>query len=78
MTEHSSTPDAEQTAAEADPAPDMRMAPGGPRALAQGCVCSVLANAGYRAGVAEHPLVDPRCAMHAEDVAAAPQPVPGS
>ncbi len=68
MTEDPSTPAV--AAPDADPEPDMRMAPGGPRALAQGCVCSVLANAGYRAGVVEDPFVDPRCAMHAVDAAA--------
>jgi hypothetical protein len=59
MTEESTTP------AELD----MRGAPGGSRALAEGCLCSVLANAGYRAGEVELPLVDPRCAMHGEDPA---------
>jgi hypothetical protein len=41
------------------------LAPGGPRAIAQGCVCSVLANAAYRAGQSDEPCVDPRCRLHA-------------
>lgn len=41
------------------------MAPGGPRAKARGCLCSVLANAAYRSGSAEDPCVDPRCPVHA-------------
>ncbi|MBP2371795.1 hypothetical protein [Pseudonocardia parietis] len=39
--------------------------PGGPDAVAQGCKCSILANADYRAGAAEQPLIDPICAVHA-------------
>lgn len=42
------------------------LAPGGPRAKARGCLCSVLANAAYRSGAAERPSVDPRCPMHAD------------
>lgn len=42
------------------------MAPGGPRAMAQGCLCSVLANAAYRAGADESPCIDPRCPLHGE------------
>ncbi|MGI5127036.1 hypothetical protein ACQEVB_09515 [Pseudonocardia sp. CA-107938] len=57
---------------EATPETDMGMAPGGPRALAGGCICSVLANADYRAGVVDEPCIDPRCPLHAEDAAAAP------
>ena len=60
MTEDATMPDAVETP------PGMGMAPGGPRALAGGCICSVLANAGYRAGVAEDRCVDPRCPLHAE------------
>ncbi|MGE3286201.1 MAG: hypothetical protein AB7J32_08870 [Pseudonocardia sp.] len=44
--------------------PDPHLAPGGPRAVARGCLCSVLANAAYRAGAADEPLVDPRCPLH--------------
>lgn len=51
-------------------APGRVMAPGGPRAMAYGCLCSVLANAAYRAGAEEAPCIDPRCPLHAE---AAPQ-----
>lgn len=47
-----------------DPDPDRHMAPGGPRAVARGCLCSILANAAYRAGAADEPLVDPRCPLH--------------
>lgn len=39
-------------------------APGGPQAKAHGCLCSVLANAAYRAGSVEDPCIDPRCPMH--------------
>lgn len=42
------------------------MAPGGPRAMAQGCLCSVLANAAYRAGAEDAPCIDPRCPLHAD------------
>ncbi|SHL19638.1 hypothetical protein SAMN05443637_120137 [Pseudonocardia thermophila] len=56
----------EATAPATDARPiDSAMAPGGPRALAAGCVCSVLANAAYRAGAAEEPCLDPRCVLHA-------------
>lgn len=41
------------------------LAPGGPRAKARGCLCSVLANAAFRSGTVEDPCVDPRCPMHA-------------
>jgi hypothetical protein len=47
--------------------PDPHLAPGGPRAVARGCLCSILANAAYRAGAAEEPLVDPRCPLHSTD-----------
>ena len=47
------------------PDPRSDLAPGGPRAKAQGCLCSVLANVAYRSGQAEEPVVDPRCPMHA-------------
>jgi hypothetical protein len=40
-------------------------APGGPEAKAQGCVCSVLANAAYRAGADHEPCIDPLCRLHA-------------
>jgi hypothetical protein len=63
------TEDATMSGAAGNP-PDMGMAPGGPRALANGCVCSVLANSAYRAGAAEGPCVDPRCPMHADGVTA--------
>jgi len=39
-------------------------APGGPQAIAHGCVCSVLANAAYRAGQAREPCIDPLCQLH--------------
>lgn len=51
----------------ARPDPSSDLAPGGPRALAQGCLCSVLANAAYRAGQADEPCVDPRCTLHAPE-----------
>lgn len=38
--------------------------PGGPVAVARGCRCSTLANAAYRAGAQNHPLVDPECPLH--------------
>lgn len=47
-------------------APRRDMAPGGPRAMAEGCLCSVLANAAYRAGADEAPCIDPRCPLHAD------------
>ena len=56
----------EITAPPAGGAPGRDMAPGGPRAMAQGCLCSVLANAAYRAGADEAPCIDPRCPLHAE------------
>jgi hypothetical protein len=40
------------------------MAPGAPRAVEQGCLCSVLANAAYRAHAEEHPFIDPECPVH--------------
>ena len=44
---------------------DPALAPGGPRALARGCTCSVLANAAYRAGApGESVFVDTRCPVH--------------
>jgi hypothetical protein len=54
------------SAAAAGGAPGRDMAPGGPRAMAHGCLCSVLANAAYRSGADEAPIVDPRCPLHAE------------
>ena len=39
-------------------------APGAPDAATQGCRCSVLANAAYRDGAAEEPLIDPPCEIH--------------
>jgi hypothetical protein len=64
MTEDATTPDT------AEAPPDMGMAPGGPRALADGCICSVLVNAAYRAGVGEDACVDPRGPLHAEGASA--------
>ncbi|MBC3194184.1 hypothetical protein H7X46_24325 [Pseudonocardia sp. C8] len=61
MTEATSGQEAERPKRDA---PD-DMAPGGPRAKAQGCLCSVLANAAYRSGAVEDPSIDPRCPMHA-------------
>lgn len=48
------------------PVPVDDLAPGGPRAKAQGCLCSVLANAAFRAGADSRPCIDPRCPMHAD------------
>ncbi|MEJ8278964.1 hypothetical protein [Pseudonocardia spirodelae] len=47
------------------PAPPDELAPGGPRAKARGCLCSVLANAAFRSGAEREPCIDPRCPMHA-------------
>ena len=48
------------------PVTDQAMAPGGRTALTQGCTCSVLANAAFRAGAPdETPFIDPRCPLHA-------------
>lgn len=66
MIEDAPEPAAELPEPDRGSAPDMSMAPGGSRALAHGCVCSVLANAGYRAGAADHPFVDPRCPLHVD------------
>lgn len=42
--------------------PDRRgVAPGSPDAVAEGCCCSVLANAAYRCGGFEKPVIDPHC-----------------
>ncbi|MBE7163520.1 MAG: hypothetical protein INR72_19950 [Williamsia herbipolensis] len=79
------------------PAPDPEAAhclpPGGPAAAGQGCCCSVLANATYRAGVPDvEPLIDPTCPLHlagtasgaltarvaSSDPVPSPVPVPGS
>lgn len=54
-----------RTADEATPAAPDALVPGGARAKAHGCLCSVLANAAYRSGTVEDPCVDPRCPMHA-------------
>jgi hypothetical protein len=48
------------------PVPVDDLAPGGPRAKAHGCLCSVLANAAFRAGAESRPCIDPRCPMHAD------------
>lgn len=64
MTEDATTPDT------AEAPPDMDMAPGGPQALDDGCICSVLVNAAYRAGAVEDACVDPRCPLHAEGASA--------
>jgi hypothetical protein len=53
------------------PAPPARVAPpsavvaapGSAEAVAAGCSCSVLANAGYRIGVDAAPLLDPGCPL---------------
>ena len=46
-------------------APDSAMTPGSRAALAQGCSCSALGNAAYRAGgPSETPFIDPRCPLH--------------
>ena len=47
--------------------------PGGQSALTHGCLCSVLANAAYRTGGAEEPLIAPDCPVHHS---AAPGPHP--
>jgi hypothetical protein len=39
--------------------------PGAQAAVQRGCVCSVLANAAYRTGASDVPLVDPECPLHA-------------
>lgn len=45
---------------------DTAMAPGAQAAVAQGCTCSVLANAAFRADApGETPFIDPRCPLHA-------------
>lgn len=47
------------------PLQDSENAPGGRAALARGCVCSVLANAAFRAGSGdEPPLIEPGCPVH--------------
>lgn len=51
-------------------------APGSPAAVGLGCRCSVLANAAFRTGAAERPLVDPACAMHREAGELAPARTP--
>ena len=38
-------------------------APGSAEAVAAGCSCSVLANAAYRIGVDNAPLLDPACPL---------------
>lgn len=40
------------------------LAPGSPAALMRGCRCSVLANALYRVGAEQGPLIDPACGLH--------------
>ena len=50
-----STPDASPSAVVA--------APGSAEAVAAGCSCSVLANAGYRIGADATPLLDPTCPL---------------
>lgn len=54
--------------------PGWDTAPGGPRAVAEGCLCSVLANAAYRARADLEPIIDPRCPVHT----AAPPPPPAA
>jgi hypothetical protein len=39
--------------------------PGSQAAIKRGCTCSVLANAAYRTGAADTPLIDPDCPVHA-------------
>jgi hypothetical protein len=51
------------------------LAPGSPAALMRGCRCSVLANAFYRVGAEQGPLVDPACGLHQRP---GPDPVPPS
>lgn len=46
---------------------DSTGAPGALDALARGCACSVLANAGYRTGADLEPLIDPSCPVHHHD-----------
>lgn len=54
------------TPSPADAVMDPAMAPGGQAAVAQGCTCSVLANAAFRADApGEIPFIDPRCPLHA-------------
>lgn len=48
-----------------DPLEDAENAPGGRAALARGCLCSVLANAAFRAGSGDQPaLIEPGCPVH--------------
>jgi len=35
--------------------------PGSPAAVEAGCRCSVLANAAFRCGASQEPLIDPTC-----------------
>ena len=46
------------------PTTGQELAPGGPEARAQGCCCSVLANAGHRVGTGAAPLFAPHCDLH--------------
>ena len=56
---------------EAAPPVLVSLPPGGPAAAEQGCCCSVLANATYRAGVpGVEPLIDPTCTLHSMAAAA--------
>lgn len=73
MTEHRATGAEPETVKGSEPGhvqepdliPDWEMAPGGPRAVSMGCLCSVLANAAFRARAEVHPCIDPRCPLHA-------------
>ncbi|MBP2364438.1 hypothetical protein [Pseudonocardia parietis] len=56
----------ERAAQRPEPGVPDDLVPGGARAKARGCLCSVLANAAYRSGSVEDPCIDPRCPMHAD------------
>jgi hypothetical protein len=49
---------------DADPPAVHDLPPGGPEARAQGCCCSVLANAAHRVDARLVALVDPACPVH--------------
>lgn len=40
--------------------------PGSQAAVQRGCLCSVLANAAYRTGASDLPLIEADCPLHAQ------------